>query len=235
MDRRKFLKVAAGVTLSGIFSADKLFAYTASPAQVTITPATLPFNFNEQLLTITYKHQGAALTAGQAIYFRANFYTTDGTGFSGLQSSQPANQNYVLLAPGDNATSATLVLNANFFQFQNRIFMLNITGGTIQAGEAVTVTIRRCCSMIALPGFGVTTEGNEQAFWCVTSDPNGKDPEPNSGITYSRVASTGGYLESGGAVRVVTTLPTLAQTGQSVELKLALVDDHDNWVKNNYE
>lgn len=232
MDRRDFLKAAAGLTLAGIFSTDKLFAYNLSPAQVTITPATLPFNFSEQLLTVTYTHQGPALTAGQAIYFRANFYTTGGSAYVGLQSSQPANQNYVLLAPGDNATSATLDLNVNFSSFENRIIALNITGGSVQAGESVTVTIQRCCSMVALPGFGVTTEANEQGFWCVTSDPNGKDPEPNSGVTYSRVASTGGYLEAGAAVRVVATLPTLAQAGQSVELKLALVDDRDNLVKN---
>ena len=232
MDRRDFLKTVAGITLPCIFNVDRLFAYSISSAQVTISPATLPFNFSEQLLTLTYTHQGAALTAGQAIYFRANFYSIADDSYIGFQSTLPLNQNYVQLAPGDNGTSATVELDDSFFSFENRVIMLAVTAGTIQAGESVTVTIQRCCSMVSFAGFGVTTAGNEQAFWCVTSDPNGTDPEPDSGITYSRVRTIGGTLEPGDAVRAVVTLPTLAQTGQSLELKLALVDDHDNQVKN---
>ena len=105
-----------------------------------------------------------------------------------------------------------------------RILKVKVINGHLDPGASFTINLKK----LALRPDALGSNAEEHAFGCVIGDPDGADPEPDSGITYTVVPVSGGKLLPLPVNHIYAIAPSRVQVDEEFSLRLSVQDEYDN-------
>ena len=209
----------------------EIVAATPTPAPAVQPQAAISFasyTCNETIASawITFTNGSSPLAKDVTIDFRANFWLDGDIGpTGGFQTNRPLQPNYAALN-SETVATGTISLISGLVNVQKRLLRVRVIDGAIDPGESFRINLNN----LELRSDALGSNAEDHAFWCAVGDPNGSNPEPDSGVTYNIIPVSGGRLLPLPVDYLYPIVPSRVRAGEEVSLRISVLDEYDNLV-----